>query len=237
MASRSFDFVRSIALAASLGLFLFVGSGCGISLKDAYPPQTTGFYISDAYSLPMDLWNKGVTYDDQLKMSAAADWQPISNELLQLVVPFSKDWSVAGQAILPVNFYADHGSTDGALSFGRFVSNGTYFSREYTLTMSVVPFVDVAPPVEVPLQNECLEVRDASGTLLTLPPQEVTVGTTKGVSLLVGGTKGCSTVFRFARWRMQFELSKHYPMGQDDFSHQVTPDMERIIESLQIQSE
>jgi hypothetical protein len=63
----------------------------------------------------------------------------------------------------------------------------------------------------------------------------VSVGTIQGVSYLSGGLKGCGTVFEFAGPHFSGQLYKNYPIGQDDLKHEITPDMKRIIESIQVQ--
>lgn len=230
-----------LRVSIHLGCLLFLGAGC------AHPVPTTtssqGYYADTSYSLSTELWNKGVTYEDQMKMGALPVWETVNMGQVLIDIPYSSEWRVEGRAVLPVNHRGEPGSSDVSIMFGKYVSVGTYFAREYLLEVKY-KLIQVGDPIlddldDGPRADEGPEIRDPQGNLLTAPASSVTVGDVKGMAYLSCGAKGCVTKFFGYREGSHYtiKLRKLYPMGQDDFSHTITPEMEHIIQSVQIMAE
>lgn len=229
--SRSFVFVKGTAVAVAL---LLMGAGCARNITTT--PSSQGYFADTAYSLPVERWDQGVTYEDQIKMDAPAVWETVQIGTTLVEVPYSSDWTVDKRKVLPLNQRGEVASSDVDIAFGRYVGAGTYFAREYALEVKHRLFQIgesiLDDPSEGPLPNEGPEIRDPQGNLLTKPRTPVTIGDVKGVSYLSCGAKGCVTMFFGYRGQYTIMLRKLYPMGQDDFTHTITPEMERIIRSV-----
>lgn len=226
-----------VRLCASVGCLLLVGAGC-TQADPVTAPQ--GYYADTSYSLSTELWDKGVTYEDQIKMDASPIWETVNMGQILIDIPYSPDWRVEGRAVLPVNHRGEPGSSDVSILFGKYVGAGTYFAREYALEVKY-KLMQVGDPIlddldDGPRADEGPEIRDPEGRLLTAPASPMTIGDVRGMAYLSCGAKGCVTKFFGHREgsRYTIKLRKLYPMGQDDFTHTITSDMQRIIQSVRL---
>lgn len=196
----------------------------------------TNRFVRASYSIPSELWVRGIEYDDMVDMSAMSAWEEyfITNDF-SITIPYSPQWKIETRPVLPYNEIPSQqtGLDHNIFTFGKYVSGGTYVTREYTLDIQL----DEKAPSEIQkTANECPDIIDpTTRKLLTPPPSTVTVGDITGVTYLSGGAKGCATVYEFTiPGKLTGSLHQWSGMGTNNLSHELTPDMKKIIENIRI---
>lgn len=226
---------RKKGSTAAIGLCaILLLSGCGTSKRlgpDPVPSSLSkdAFYASGVYSQPQERASQDGAYGPAVKMEAPPAWRSLRFSFFSFRIPYSTEWTIDGQSVLPIS-PDEPGDTPSSagFTFGKYVQRAS-FVREYRLDfLRTTDGEDAAPRTE----NDCPELKDESGNVVTLPPNRLTVGNATGVSYLSGGASGCATVFEFPEDPFTVRLTKIYPTGQDDYSHQITPDMQEIIKGI-----
>lgn len=205
---------------------LLLVTGCGTApTPDFVADAPSSFYASGFYD------REDMAYETAVDMGAPADWTDIEFGVLSLRVPYSPAWTVERKPLLPVS-PPEPGDTPGvsSLSFGRFIQRASMI-REYALSFTRLE--DGDDPL-ARTENECPDLTDDDGRLVTLPPATLTIGNVTAVSYLVGDAGSCSTNVDFALDGQVITLTKVPAVGEEDFSHAVTPEMRAIIEGVRV---
>ncbi len=211
------------------GLFAMLGaSGCGVRPADQVTPKTpTAAYDGRFYSGAQD--QDASATADAVRMGGSIEWKTAMFSKFTFKIPYSSEWTIEGKPLLPTT-PQEPGSDPSMTSFyfGKYVLRNSYV-REYQ--MDLVTGADAPDPQER-TENDCPELRDQDGKLVTLAPKKEAVGGIEGVSYLVGGASGCATAFDFKIGDTTFTLTKIYPTDEDDYSHEVTPEMQEIVKGI-----
>lgn len=205
-------------LSFSVLLLSFVAAAYGMS-------ET--YYLDDTFSLTA--YQESTLPSRYINMQASADWINVKTGDYTFRIPYSEQWTLDRMKLPPVASVSTPNDDQLALSFGRYVSLGTFLIREYHLT---VKGSDSADLIKSRTSNDCINAYDQHHRLLTPPPQKVRIGDIQAVTYLSGGAKGCATIVDFKLRNKWYTLSKIYPMGADDLSHSITPEMKLILTGI-----
>ncbi|MFI5298315.1 MAG: hypothetical protein ACHREM_09475 [Polyangiales bacterium] len=151
-----------------------------------------------------------------LERSTAPSWVDAVRDGVELQVPYSPDWRVAGIGISPIDVEPD--TSEWLLRFGRPVNEGTFLTREYLLTR------------EEPMSRTIMMIRYSAGCSGDRPATLVTLGDVPGVLHFVGGASGCSLAFAFTAEGHSYDLYHVPDLGAE--APEVNEEMKIIAASV-----
>ncbi len=204
--------------------------------------STTSYYDQASFSPTEDMVKKfgieniDTIYKKMVKTTAQPVWTQVRTKSgISLEVPYSDKWAVADKPLQPI-FLDNVEDQVESYRFGRFISGGTYMVHEYILDVKENDSDDrklTLKDLEENAKYECFpDLKDDSGKPFYTPPKIIKVNMFEGVNYLIGGAKGCATIFDFILKDKIISLRKIYDIGKDDLTHFITPEMEHIISSI-----
>lgn len=187
------------------------------TLQKIFPKKMYDAYIASFLSNKVDLPEEIIW----LKVSLLPD--------LTISMPHSDSWASGG--VLSVFDTEKTDNQSELFRFGRYLSDSAV-DREYYITITKKENENSLPRLKNEDWIAMLENRAQDACPVSTTPTVEQIGKWKGVAYLYGGAKGCATRFSFMTDKYFVDVSKVYAIGKDDLTHTITPELNKIISSI-----